>query len=324
MNSLSAAPMKFSHTEEKRDGRDLDVLTDEENGLRIIVSRLGAELISMARIDEAGNWIGFLYRDNDITAPPQGWANHATVMGYYLHRLKNGSSLYRGHEIKGGTHGFLRAKTWHLAGSSTDGSGAWLKYEITPDDFSQTEYPLKVSVDLTYEIEASEVRVVFDFRNHEPDLTAHVSFGLHPGFGATSFESFHLQMPRGFYRRYFSPGNFLSGETRDIEFAGGEMPFPRTELPGSVILELLDVPRPQFSFVDPPSGRWVTMDLAGVPYMTVWSDGGPFLCVEPCWGLTDHHEQRAFEKKQGIQTIAARGELRASFSMTPQLASCSD
>lgn len=316
--------MKFSHTEEKRDGRDLDVLTDEENGLRIIVSRLGAELISMARIDEAGNWIGFLYRDNDITAPPQGWANHATVMGYYLHRLKNGCSLYRGHEIKGGTHGFLRAKTWHLAGSSTEGSGAWLSYEITPDDFSQTEYPLKVSVDLTYEIEASEVRVVFDFRNHEPELTAHVSFGLHPGFGTTSFESFHLQMPRGFYRRYFSPGNFLSGETRDIEFPGGEMPFPRKELPGSVILELLDVPRPKFSFVDPPSGRWVTMDLAGVPYITLWSDGGPFLCVEPCWGLTDHHEQRAFEKKQGIQTIPAGGELRASFRMTPQLASCSD
>ena len=107
--------MKFSHTEENRDDRHLDVLTDEEDGLRIIVSRLGAELISMARINEAGEWIGFLYRDNDVPPPPEGWANHATVMGYYLHRLRNGSSLYRGHEIKGGTHGFLRAKTWHLA-----------------------------------------------------------------------------------------------------------------------------------------------------------------------------------------------------------------
>jgi hypothetical protein len=54
----------------------------------------------------------------------------------------------------------------------------------------------------------------------------------------------------------------------------------------------------------------------------LWSDGGPFLCIEPCWGLTDHHEQRAFEGKQGIQKIPPCGELRASFSMTPQLASC--
>jgi galactose mutarotase-like enzyme len=320
----SVAPMKFSHTEENRDGRHLDVLTDEENGLRIVVSRLGAELISMARINPAGDWIGFLYRDNDLSAPPKGWANHATVMGYYLHRLKDGRSMYRGHEIKGGNHGFLRSKTWHLAESSTEGSGASLKYEITPEDFSPIDYPLKVSVDLTYAIEDNKLNVVFDFRNHEPELTAHVSFGLHPGFGATSFESFHLQMPRGLYRRYFSPNNFLSGETRDIEFRGGEMPFSKKELPGSIILELANVPRRQFSFVDPESGRWVIMNLANVPYITLWSDGGPFLCVEPCWGLTDAHEQRAFEKKQGIQTIPPGGELRASFSMTPQLASCGD
>jgi len=313
--------MKISHSEETREDRQLDVLTDEENGLRIVVSRLGAELVSLARINEAGNWTGFLYRDNDLSTPSEGWANHATVMGYYLHRLKNGSSLYRGHEIKGGNHGFLRSKTWHLAGVSDKGSGASLRYRITPEDFSPVEYPLKVGVDLTYEIELNTVRVLFDFHNQEPELTAHVSFGLHPGFAATSFESFHLQMPKGLYRRYFSPGNYLSGETREIEFSGGEMPFSKSELAGSIILELVDVPRRQFSYVDPPSGRWVTLDLTGVPYLTLWSDGGPFLCVEPCWGLTDHQEQRAFEDKQGIQKIPAHGELRALFSIAPQLAS---
>src|SRR5215469_7914985 len=103
--------MKFSRSEEDREGKHLDVLTVEENGLRIIVSRLGAELISIARVNQAGEWTGFLYRDNDFSTPSQGWANHATVMGYYLHRLKNGHSLYRGREIKGGNHGFLRSKT---------------------------------------------------------------------------------------------------------------------------------------------------------------------------------------------------------------------
>jgi galactose mutarotase-like enzyme len=312
--------MKFSHTEEDRDGKHLDVLTDEENGLRIIVSRLGAELISIARVNEAGEWTGFLYRDNDLSTPAQGWANHATVMGYYLHRLKNGRSFYRGREIKGGNHGFLRSKTWHFG--ETSGTEASLEYHITPDDFSAEEYPLKVSVFLTYRIDANKVGVLFEFRNEERELTAHVSFGLHPGFAATSFESFHLQMPRGLYRRHFSPGNYLSGETRDIEVASGEMPFSKTELPGSIILELLDVPRRQFSYVDPPSGRWVTLDLTSVPYLTLWSDGGPFLCVEPCWGLTDHHQQRAFENKEGIQTIAPGGVLRASFRMAPELASC--
>ena len=313
--------MKFSHSEEDREGKHLDVLTDEENGLRIIVSRPGAELISVARVNETGEWVGFLNRDNDVSTPTQGWANHATVMGYYLHRLKDGHSFYRGHEIKGGNHCFLRSKTWHFTATSLQGSGALLRYRITPSDFSAEEYPLKVSVDLTYSIDANKVGVFFEFRNEEPELTAHLSFGLHPGFAATSFETFHLQMPRGLYRRHFSPGNYLSGETRDIEFAGGEMPFPKAELPGSIILELLDIPKRQFSYVDPPSGRWVVLDLASVPYLTLWSDGGPFLCIEPCWGLTDHHQQRAFENKEGIQTIAPGGVLRASFSMAPELAS---
>ncbi|HEX4708125.1 MAG TPA: hypothetical protein VH229_10415, partial [Candidatus Udaeobacter sp.] len=116
--------MKFAHSEEKRDGHDLDVLIDEENGLRIVVSRLGAELISVARINEAGKWDGFLYRDDDLSSPAQGWANHATVMGYYLHRLKNGRSLYRGREIKGGNHGFLRSKKWRLVKSLADESAS--------------------------------------------------------------------------------------------------------------------------------------------------------------------------------------------------------
>src|SRR6059036_173051 len=107
--------MKYSYREEKWEDRPLDILTEEENGLRIIVSRLGAELISLARANEEGECIGFLYRDNDLTMPAQGWASHATVMGYYLHRLKVGRSLYRGREIKGGTHSFLRSKMWHLA-----------------------------------------------------------------------------------------------------------------------------------------------------------------------------------------------------------------
>ena len=308
--------MSFSRREERRGDRLLDVLTDETNGLRLIVSRLGAELISVARRNSAGGWIGFLNRDNEIAPPEKGWANHATVMGYYLHRIKNERSLYRGQEIRGGTHSFLRGKIWHRVESNRDNE---LVYRITPDDFSATEYPLKVSLDLTYRIEDERIVVRFRFKNDEPELTAHVGFGLHPGFAATSFDSFRFEMPPGLYRRHFSPDNYLSGETRDLQFAGGEMPFERAKLPGSYILEFIDVRKRGFTFSDPSSGRTVLIDLPGVPYLTLWSDGGPFLCVEPCWGLTDHHEQRAFEDKEGIQKIPARGELVASFSFAPRL-----
>ena len=303
-------------SEEQRGDRLLDILTDEANGIRLIVSRLGAELISVARRNSAGKWIGFLNRDNEIGKPESGWANHATVMGYYLHRIKNERSLYRGQEIRGGTHSFLRGKIWHRVESGRDDE---LVYRITPEDFSRTEYPLRVSLDLTYRIEDGRVSVLFRFKNDESELTAHVGFGLHPGFAATSFESFRFEMPAGIYRRHFSPDNYLSGETEDIEFAGDEMPFERAKLFGSYILEFVDVPERTFTFNDPPSGRIVSLDLTSVPYLTLWSDGGPFLCVEPCWGLTDHHEQRPFEDKEGIQKIPAGQERVAGFTFEPRL-----
>lgn len=312
--------MKFSHREERRGDRLLDILTEEEHGLRIIVSRLGAELVSIARKNNAHEWIGFLYRDNDLTTPANGWANHATVMGYYLHRLKDGRSFYRGQEVKGGTHSFLRSKTWQLVESKTSDQVS-LTYRVTPRDFSATDYPLNVSVELTYKIDNDSVSVAFRFKNDEPELTAHVEFGLHPGFAATSLESFRFRMPAGKYRRHFSPENYLSPETEEIDFPGGEMPFARDQLPGSYILELVNVPTREFTYLDPPTGRSVILDLTGVPYLTLWSDGGPFLCVEPCWGLTDHHEQRAFEDKEGMQRILAGGELKAQFLMRPKLAS---
>jgi galactose mutarotase-like enzyme len=309
--------VSFSHRDEQRGERLLDVLTDEGGGTRLIVSRLGAEPISLTRRDASGEWVGFLHRDNDLTAPAKGWANHATVMGYYLHRIKDQRTLYRGQVIEGGTHSFLRGKRWHLAAADTDRGR--LTYRITQSDFKAREYPLNVSLDLSYELAGSDLRTIFRFTNHEPELVAHVGFGLHPGFAASSFESFRLDMPAGIYRRHFSPTNYLSGDTEPVTHSGGEMSFARDKLPGSYILEFVDAPQRIFTFHDPPSGRTVAIDLAGVPYVTLWSDGGPFLCVEPCWGLTDHEQQRPFEEKEGIQTIAPGAVLEASFVMAARL-----
>lgn len=311
--------MKFSHREEQRDDRLVDVLIDEENGLRLAVSRLGAEPISLARKNAEGEWVGFLHRDNDVSAPDKGWPSHATVMGYFLHRLKDGHTLYRGREIKGGNHSFLRSRRWHLVDREKIGQGL-LTYQVTPRDFTRTDYPLNVSLDLTYQIAKDAVTVGFRFKNDEPELVAHVQFGLHPGFAATSFKSFRFLMPAGKYRRYFAPENFLSGETEDIDFPGGEMPFDREKLPGSYILEMVDVPNREFVYLDPSGGRELVLDFTGVPYLTLWSDGGAFLCIEPCWGLTDHHKQRPFEEKAGMQQIPAQGELKAHFMMKPRLA----
>jgi len=310
--------MSSTYQYEEKDGLRLDHLT-HDSGLSIVVNRHGAELVSVARRGPDGKWTGFLYRDGDTGTPAEGWKNHATVMGYFVHRLKDEHSTYRGHEIRGGTHSFLRHKDF---GAPAVETGA-ITYTIGPGQIEPEEYPFKVRMNLTYTLVVTagtpELLVTFEFENLEPELSTHVSFGLHPGFAVSSLKDARVILPKGTYIRHMAPGNFLSGETVRIEHPGGPMPFRKEDLPDSFILGLGEVPQPVFTVEDPAGHRRTLLDYHEAPYVTLWSDGHDFVCVEPCWGLPDHQEQRPFEQKEGIQEIAPGKILTRTFSIRPEV-----
>ena len=316
--------MSSSYEVSARDGKVVDVLTHADAGTRLIVARLGAEPISLARRNAADGWTGFLWRDGDFSKNPDGWNNHATVMGYYLHRLLNGRTTYRGHEVVGGTHSFLRHKTFPEPTVDVAAGRAALTYTMLPSGYEPREYPFRVALALTYTLEADGAwRVRFRFESQEPDLRTHVSFGLHPGFAVGSLAEAQVLLPKGIYRRHLAPGDFLSGETVTIDHPGGPMPFDKKELPGSFLLEpvdSVDSVESVFTLVDPVGGRRVELDCPQAPYLTLWSDGHPFICVEPCWGLPDAHNQVPFELKEGIQEIAPGGTLEREFAVRATLA----
>ena len=308
--------MPFQHEEITRAGKVLDQLADEDSGFRLMIARLGAEPVGLARRGADGEWLGFLHRDGDVSPAPSGWNNHATVMGYYVHRLQNEKSAYRGREIRGGTHSFLRHKTFAAPEIAFNGAHASLTYRIGLAEIAPPEYPFRVALALTYLVEDGRLAVTFRFENLEPELSAHVSFGLHPGFAVESLAAGEVLLPAGVYARHLAPGNFLSGETVRIEHAGGPMPFAKADLPGSFLLELLEVPDPMFIVRD--RRRETLLDFHEAPFVTLWSDGGAFVCVEPCWGLPDHHAQRPFELKLGIQEIPVGGTLEGGFTISPR------
>jgi len=306
----------------EKEGLQIDALTDEASGLRIEVNRHGAELVSLARRGADGKWTGFLYRDGDPSTPAEGWKNHATVMGFYVHRLMNERSIYRGHTIRGGTHSFLRHKDFAAPAVDTTANGL-LIYSIGPGQIAPEEYPFKLQLNLTYELAVAagrpELVVTFEFHNLEPELSTHLSFGLHPGFAVASLAQARVILPRGTYVRHLAPGNFLSGETVRVEHPGGPMPFEKADLPGSFLLELADVPEAVFAVEDPGGRRRTELDYHEAPYVTLWSDGHDFVCVEPCWGLPDNLQQRPFEEKEGIQEIPAGGTLTRTFAIRPEV-----
>lgn len=313
--------MSASHQTVEREGKTLDILTDDESGARLMVARQGAEPVSLARRTPDGAWLGFLNRDAELGAAPDGgWSNHATVMGYYIHRIKGERTFYRGHEIRGGTHSFLRHKTFGPPAVRIDEDGASLSYEMTPGGYLPEEYPYRVRMRLTYLLAPDgALRVHFAFASQEPEISTHVGFGLHPGFAVDSLATCQVLLPAGRYRRLLAPGNFLSGEVQVIDHASGPMPFAKENLQDSYLLDLADVPERVFTVVDTDGGRRVEVDCQEAPYLTLWSSGPRFVCVEPCWGLPDRAEQTPFELKPGIQEIAPGGTLEREFSIRAEL-----
>jgi galactose mutarotase-like enzyme len=306
--------MGFEQRALEKDQHRLNEVVDRESGLRIVVDNLGAELVSIASHQDHIDPIAYLYRDGEVVPSKNGWQNHATVMGYFLHRLRDGKSLYEGEEVVGGNHGFLRHKMF-ADPEITIGERATLTYSLLASQIAPTEYPRKVSFQISYSLFGNSVEVTFFFENEEPGRPAHLSFGLHPGFAVSSIENARIILPRGIYRRHLAPGNFLSGETVEFESDGGTWPVKPFELPGSFLLEPVDVGQNVVVLRDYAGRRQVEVDLSEAPYFTIWSDLNPFICIEPCWGLPDHQDQRPFEKKVGIQVIEPGGKLRRRFSM---------
>ncbi len=280
----------------------------ESAGVRVRILRQGAEIFSLAK-----EGVGFLHRDGETAPPASGWANHATVMGYFLHRLWNEESLYRGKRIRGGNHGFLRHFVFDKPEQLSDG----LLYRVPADRIPPEAYPLRVSLALSYRIIEGALRMEFCFTNEEPELAVHVSFGLHPGFAVSRLAAAKIILPAGTYVRHFAPGNFLDGRTEALDFGGGGFPYPMSELPGSFLIGIDGVPDRRFVLED--SGRTVEFDFSEVPYVTFWSDADNFICIEPCWGLPDSNPPAAFEEKAGIQTIPPGARLCRGFSIRPQL-----
>ena len=307
-------PKGFEHRAVEQEGHRLQEIVDRESGHRIQVDNFGAELVSIARRTANGGWDGYLYRDGETKPAESGWQNHATVMGYFLHRIKCERTFYEGEEIRGGNHGFLRHKKFADPEVSINDQ-ATLSYSLAADQIDRTEYPRKVSFRISYMLRGNIVAVAFTFQNEELERHSHVSFGLHPGFAVSAVEQARIVLPKGKYRRYLAPDNFLSGETVEFESDGSTMPIKPFELPGSFLMEAVDVDGYNVRLQDYGRHRAVELDLSDAPYFTIWSDLNPFICIEPCWGLPDHQNQRPFEQKLGIQVIPPRATLSRRLSM---------
>ena len=281
-----------------------------QNGeILVEVNRSGAELSS---IKSLRGGVEHLWQGD-----PTHWPRRSPVLFPIVGRLKGDSYMWRGAEYKLGQHGFARDREFRLLLSGPTA----LKYELLSDDWSRSRYPFDFALRLGYSLSGARLDISYGVKNTGRDPMP-FSIGAHPGFACPlfdgeSFGDYRLEFDRTENAvRHFLKDGLLAKETEPFlldqkTFGLSHALFER----GAMIFKGL---RSKKVSLVGPRGGGSTLDMAGWPYLGIWTKpGAPFVCIEPWQGLADPEGFAGeFGQREGTVTLEPGGSFEKTVSIS--------
>lgn len=255
----------------------------ENEFLQVRVSSLGAELVSVKAKHDG--------RELLWQADPAVWGRHAPILFPYCGRLKDGAFVHKGVRYEGGQHGFARNMEHRLL----EQSPTQISFCLEANALTMEKFPFAFRLVSTYSLEGKSIVHGVQVENQSAEDMP-FSFGYHPGF-ACPFDGNHST--QDYVLRFDTPQSPVVVEVDEqsgLVTGGTHTWFENsTDIPltdhlfdhDSVCMKALTART--LSLVEADTGRQVTVDITGFPYVLVWSAKGPvhFVCIEPWHGLPD-------------------------------------
>ncbi|HUU30202.1 MAG TPA: hypothetical protein VM123_20550 [archaeon] len=306
--------------------RKIDLLTDEKAGTRVMINRLGCEMIGYRLTDpKSGQEVPLMYRDSEAEAPESGWKNRATVLFPIVGGLKNKESRLGSKVIKTpGNHGVARHSVFELVRADEAGR-ALAHYCLLANDYTRGYYPFDFRLALVFELKGNVVSVTFEITN-PGDEPMYYCFGWHPGFRTPIFpgkgkkSDCRLVLPQGKIRKYHNNEHCrLTGETSLVE-VGGPLSWTEEELEATLMYGIDDPAMRTVTLEDRSARVSIRVDFPDFPHLGFWSEPGyEFICIEPWQGMDDHEEQEPFDRKVGVVQLGPGEKDLRTIRVTPSL-----
>lgn len=268
-------------------------------GIAATIKADGAELCSLNNADG----IELLWQ-----AGPE-WPRHAPLLFPIVGQLKNDQLMHRGKAYPMMKHGVAR-----------DHRFAWIEQGATScrlvlDDNAETRarYPFPFRLAVSYEVGESELAVSLEIANTGSEMMP-ASIGGHPAFNwpllpGSAKESYSLT----FSHEESAPIRRLADGLLRAKPEPSPIVWKTLKLSDSlfkddaIILDRLASRSVRFAGDRGPS---IEMSWEGFPQLGVWSNGAPFLCIEPWHGFASPVEfDGEFTDKPGLMHFAP-GERR--------------
>ena len=283
---------------------DADLVTIENNWLRVTVDPSGAELQSICHIntDTEYLWQG----------DPDYWENRAPVMFPVNVRFKANRFSYRGKSYEMPRMGLAVISEFETF-LSEDGEAVTLS--LAANEMTRTHYPFEFVFDVTYRLEGN--RLVNEYRvSNNGSETLYFAMGGHPGFRTP----FNKGRSRGDYEISFSKRlNLDRVEINDSLIQTSRVPFLRDER--KFALDDPRIPSGGMFQEDMPARKigvgladmlpYVTVELGDFPNVNIWTPPGmPFVCIEPMVGHHDIQESPLAIDKKPFLILLKGGEAK--------------
>ncbi len=248
------------------------------NELEVAVDSLGAELMHIIGRDGTE----FLWQGD-----PAVWGRRAPVLFPIVGKLRDGLYRYDGREFSLGQHGFARDQEFELVRHSP----ADVVYRLRDTPALLRVYPFSFELNVSYRLSGRTIGVTYGVRNSGTS-TMWFSIGAHPGFSCPMepglvFEDYVLEFDRPLtVSRHLIEGGLIG--TVAEPFLDGRASFALTrELfkDDAIVLKHGNV---RHAVLRSEKGRkFVRLEFSGWPYCGIWTKPGPFLCIEPWYGIAD-------------------------------------
>ncbi|AEV95198.1 aldose 1-epimerase family protein [Pediococcus claussenii] len=281
--------------------------------LAIQINEDGAELVSVKSADG----IEYVWQaDSNI------WGRHAPVLFPIVGRLKDDQYRTAGKTFSMGQHGFARDMTFSVI--SQDDTRVVLELRSSAETL--LKYPFEFIFRVGYSLVEHEIHETYEVINPSNTEELLFSVGGHPGFnlnlGANiPFREYQLRVaPARNFDRVSLEAPLIN--LNDLQSLNLSKPLPLTHELFSDDALILELKNKQTTFMleNSVNDHGVALTVDNAPYLGVWSPypvEGPFVCLEPWWGIADTNDATGeLKHKLAINKVASTDNFKREFEIT--------
>lgn len=285
-------------------------LVIENENIRASINPLGAELVSLLKLDDNTEYMW--------DANPAFWGKTSPVLFPIVGGLKNDTYLFEGIDYKLPRHGFARTMNFEVE-SQTQNSVVFL---LKNNPETEKVYPFAFELRLIYALIANKLELKYQITN--PDTkTLLFSIGGHPAFkcpieNGLNYEEYFLEFneKENLERWPLNSEGLVLNEPLEIAKNTNKLLLTK-ELFYEDALVFKHLKSDCVTLKSQKSPKQLKFEFKNFPYLGIWAaKDADFVCIEPWCGIADSADtNQNLETKEGIISLESKGIFERSFSI---------